>query len=52
MASKNKELTPEQILILRRSGLDPALWEVMTDYRAALLIRRKDRTDVRMIPKQ
>ena len=52
MAIKKKELTPEQIRILRRNGLDPVLWEVMTDYQTALLIRRKDRTDVKMIPKQ
>ena len=52
MAGKKKELTPEQIRILRRNHLDPALWDVLTDYRTMLLIRRKDRTDVRMIPKQ
>ena len=52
MANKKQELTPEQIRILRRNHLDPALWEVMTDYRTMLLIRKKDRSDVRMIPKQ
>ena len=52
MAIKKKELTLEQIQVLRRNHLDPALWDVMTDYRTMLLIRKKDRSDVRMIPKQ
>ena len=52
MASKDKELTPEQIRILRRNHLDPALWEVLQDYRQSMLIRRKDRSESRVLKKQ
>lgn len=52
MANKEKELTPEQIRILRRNGLDPALWEVLQDYRQSMLIRRKDRSESKVLSKQ
>ena len=52
MASKKQELTPEQIRILRRNHLDPALWEVLQDYRQSMLVRRKDRSESKVLFKQ
>lgn len=52
MATPKKELTPEQIRILRQNKLDPVLWEVLQDYRQSMLIRRKDRSEAKVIFKQ
>ena len=52
MASKKEELTPEQIRILRRNHLDPALWEVLQDCQLSMLIRRKDLSEAKVLEKQ
>ena len=52
MAGKKEELTPEQIRILRRNGLDPALWVVLQDCQHSMLIRRKDLSESKVLKKQ
>ena len=52
MANKKQELTPAQIRILRRNHLDPALWEVLQDYRQSMLVRRKDRSESKVLKKK
>lgn len=39
MAKKSKVLTPEQVRILKRNHLEPALYEVLQDLPNTLLVR-------------
>ena len=52
MAGEKKELTQEQVRILRRNGLDPARWNVLLDCQHSMLIRRKDLSESKVLKKQ